>query len=113
MDKKKSFLAQSFEDMKEDATAQREIDKANFAAVKADTKARFEQATAPDPDFEEFKAAKGFAAKAGVVTEHARRDAKEMRAQSRANYEEMLKEQREHINELTENTRKTGRTEEE
>jgi hypothetical protein len=92
---KKSFITRAFEDMKEDAAAQHEIDKASFAAVKADTKARFEQASAPDPDFEEFKAAKGFAAKAGVIAEHARRDAKETRAQSRADYEEVLKKQRE------------------
>lgn len=106
--KKKSFFAQAMEDIKEDAAAQREIDKANFAAVKADTKARFNEAAAPDPDFEEFKAAKGLSGKVGVLTQHARRDAKETRAQSRENYEEMLKKQREHINELTKDTRKTG-----
>ncbi len=35
-----------FKDMIEDAKAQHEVDKANFAAVKAESKARFEEARA-------------------------------------------------------------------
>lgn len=37
-----AFLKQAFEDMKDSAKAQHEIDKANFEAVKAQSKANFE-----------------------------------------------------------------------
>lgn len=38
------FLKKAFEDMKESAKAQHEVDKANFAAVKAESKAQWEEA---------------------------------------------------------------------
>ncbi len=38
------FLKKAFGDMKESAKAQREVDKANFAAVKAESKANWEEA---------------------------------------------------------------------
>ena len=44
MSKKKSFFAKAFHDMAEDARAQLEVDKANFQAVKAESKADFEEA---------------------------------------------------------------------
>ena len=100
-EKKKSVVTRIIDNIREDAAAQHEIDKTNFAAVKEDTKARFDEATAPNPDFEEFKEAKGLKGKAAVVGRHIERDGKNMRAQSRENYEEMLRQQREHINELT------------
>lgn len=100
-EEKKSVITRIIDNIKEDAAAQHEIDKANFAAVKADTKARFEEAAAPNPDFEEFKDAKGLKAKAAVVGEHLVKDGKERRAQSREKYEEMLRQQREHINDST------------
>lgn len=56
---KKSIIGKIVDDIKADDAAQNKIDKANFAAVKADTKARFDEAAAPDPDFTEFKEAKG------------------------------------------------------
>lgn len=37
------FLKKAFSDMKESAKAQHEVDKANFAAVKAESKANFEE----------------------------------------------------------------------
>lgn len=37
------FLKNAFKDMKESAKAQHEVDKANFAAVKAESKANFEE----------------------------------------------------------------------
>ena len=40
------FLKKAFQDMKESAKAQHEVDKANFAAVKAESKANFEEAKA-------------------------------------------------------------------
>ena len=40
------FFKKAFADMKESARAQREVDKANFAAVKAESKANFEEARA-------------------------------------------------------------------
>lgn len=39
----KGFLGKAFEDMKESAKAQHEVDKANFAAVKDESKANFEE----------------------------------------------------------------------
>lgn len=42
----KEFFKNAFNDMKEDAKAQHEVDKANFAAAKAESKARFEEAKA-------------------------------------------------------------------
>lgn len=42
----KQFFKNAFSDMKEDAKAQHEVDKANLAAVKAESKANFEEAKA-------------------------------------------------------------------
>lgn len=42
----KEFFKNAFNDMKEDAKAQHEVDKANFAAAKAESKAQFEEAKA-------------------------------------------------------------------
>ena len=41
-----NFLKNVFEDMRESAKAQHELDKANFAAVKAEAKAQWEEAKA-------------------------------------------------------------------
>jgi hypothetical protein len=98
---KKTIVGSIIDDIKADATAQHEIDKANFAAVKADTKTRFQEVTAPDQDFTEFREAKGLKSKVAVVGAHLARDGREHRAQGRENYEKMLSEQREHINSLT------------
>lgn len=38
------FLKKAFNDMKESAKAQHQVDKANFAAVKAESKAQWEEA---------------------------------------------------------------------
>lgn len=100
-EEKKSIVGKIIDDIKADASAQHAIDKENFAAVKADAKARFAEAAEPDEDFTEFREAKGLKAKAAVVGKHLARDGKEMRAQGRENYEEMLRQQREHINDLT------------
>lgn len=40
------FFKKAFQDMKENAKAQHEVDKANFAAVKAESKANWEEAKA-------------------------------------------------------------------
>ena len=40
----KAFLGKAFGDMKESTKAQHEVDKANFAAAKAEAKANFEEA---------------------------------------------------------------------
>ena len=42
----KNFFRKAFGDMKESARAQHQVDKANFAAVKAESKAQFEEAKA-------------------------------------------------------------------
>lgn len=43
IEKKESFLKRAFNDMKESAKAQHEVDKANFAAAKAESRANFEE----------------------------------------------------------------------
>ena len=40
------FFKNAFDDMKESAKAQHEVDKANFAAAKAESKAQWEEAKA-------------------------------------------------------------------
>ena len=40
----KEFFKNAFEDMKESTKAQHEVDKANFAAAKAESKAQWEEA---------------------------------------------------------------------
>ena len=42
-EKKDNFFKKAFRDMKENAKAQHEVDKANFAAAKAEAKANFEE----------------------------------------------------------------------
>ena len=42
----KNFFKNAFRDMKESATKQHKVDKANFAAAKAESKAQFEEAKA-------------------------------------------------------------------
>lgn len=99
MAKEKGFFTRAFDDMKENAKKQHEIDKENFEAVKADSKARFEEAKKVDPDFQEFKDAKGIKEKAKVVVSHMERDAKKISEENRENYEKMLEEQRQKMNE--------------
>lgn len=100
MSENKSFITKAFDDMKEDAKEQHRIDKENFEVVKADSKERFNEATAPNPDMEEFVQAKGFKAKLNVLLEQAGRNAKKMREEDRAQYEETLKEMRDKMNGL-------------
>ena len=45
-EKNGNFFTRAFQDMKESARAQHEVDKANFAAVKAESRANFEEARA-------------------------------------------------------------------
>lgn len=42
-EKKENFFKKAFRNMKENAKAQHEVDKANFAAAKAEAKANFEE----------------------------------------------------------------------
>lgn len=43
MEKKENFFKKAFKDMKESTKAQHQVDKANFEAVKAESKANFEE----------------------------------------------------------------------
>lgn len=92
------FLKRAFNDMKENAQKQHEIDKENFEAVKADSKARFEEAKKVNPDFQEFKDAEGLKEKAKVVLSHMERDAKAINEENQENYKKMLEEQRQKMN---------------
>ena len=100
MSEKKGFFGRAFDDMKESAKKQKEIDKENFEAVKADSKARFEEAKKVDPDFQEFKDAEGLKEKAKVVMAHMERDAKVIAEENRENYKNMLEEQRQNRNDI-------------
>ena len=99
MKEKKNFLEKAIDDMKESARKQHEIDKENFEAVKADSKARFEEAKKVDSDFQEFKDAKGLKAKTKVVADHIVRDSKKVAEENREKQKELLEEQRRKINE--------------
>ena len=99
-EKEKGIVGKIIDDMKEDARKQHEKDKANFEAVKAESKARFEKATETTPDMKEFLDAKGLKEKAKVVAKHARRNAKELREEARENQDALLKESRENMNNL-------------
>lgn len=99
MSEKKNFLGRAFDDMKESAKKQHEIDKENFEAIKADNKARIEEAKKVDPDFQEFKDAKGIKVKAKVVAEHIERDGKKQAEENREKHKKMLEEQRKKMNE--------------
>ena len=89
--------------LKESTRAVHEINKENIAAVKADTKALREEATAPHPGMADFKQAKGLSGKARVVVENikegakiAKEDEKAFRkeVQSHEAYRELLENQR-------------------
>ena len=80
-----------------------EINKANLAAVHADTKANFAEATTPDPGFEKFMQADGIGNKAKVVIDSIKEGAAENSAkererraeiQSHGSYQSTLDEQR-------------------
>lgn len=92
------FLKKAFDDMKESAQKQHEIDKENYEAVKADSKARYESAKKTTPDMQEFKDAKGLKEKTKVVISHMEKDAKQTAEENRENYKKMLEEQRQHMN---------------
>ena len=98
MSEKKGFFKRAFDDMKESAAKQHKIDKENFEAVKADSKARFEEAKKVNPDFQEFKDAEGLVEKAKVVMSHMERDGKKIAEENRENYQKMLEEQRKNMN---------------
>lgn len=97
MEKEKGFFGRAFQDMKESARKQHEIDKENFNAIKEDSKARFEEAKKTTPDMQEFKDAKGLKEKAKVVISHMERDGKKIAEENRENYQQMLEEQRQKI----------------
>ena len=94
----KGFFKRAFDDMKESAKKQHEIDKENFNSVKADSKERFEEAKKTTPDMQEFKDAEGLKEKAKVVISHMERDSKKIAEENRENYKKMLEEQRKNMN---------------
>ena len=80
-----------------------EINKQNITAITADTKANFEEATKPNPDFVRFKQAKGLGNKIKVIAENIKAGAKANseketqrrgEIQSHISYQTLLEEQR-------------------
>lgn len=98
MAEKKVFFAKAFDDMKENAQKQKQMDKENLDAIKADSKARFEEAKKVNPDFQEFKDAKGLKGKAKVVISHMERDGKQIAEENRQKQQKLLEEQRQQMN---------------
>lgn len=98
MSEQKGFFGRAFDDMKANAREQKKIDKENFEAIKADNRARIEEAKKVDPDFQEFKDADGLVEKAKVVISHMERDSKKIAEENRENYKQMLEEQRKNMN---------------
>ena len=98
MKEKKNFFKRAFDDIKENAKKQHEIDKENFEKIKEDSKVRFEEAKKVDPDFQEFKDAEGLKEKAKVVLSHMERDANKIAEENRENYKKMLEQQRQEMN---------------
>lgn len=98
MSEKKGFFGRAFDSMKESALEQKKIDKENFEAIKADSKARFEEAKKTTPDMQEFMDAEGLVEKAKVVVSHMERDSKKIAEESRENYKEMLENTRKNMN---------------
>ena len=90
-------------DLAESTRKVHEINKENIAAVHADTKANFAEATTPDPGFVKFTEAKGIKNKVKVIAENIKEGAKENsdkekarreEIQSHASYKTLLEEQR-------------------
>lgn len=73
---KKGIISTVIDGLKESTKAIHEINKENIAAIKADTKANFVEATTPSPEFENFLQAKGFKGKAKAVVDGLKASAK-------------------------------------
>ena len=84
MEKKKRIIEKIVDDLAESTRNVHAINKENIAAVKADTKANFDEATKPNPDFEKFKAAKSLGKKAKVVVDNIKDGVKENSAKESA-----------------------------
>lgn len=78
MSKVKAFFKNAFEDMKESAREQHEVDKAEFAAVKAESRARFEEVRAQSSR-EKRKIAEIIEREEKIAAATARRDEAEKR----------------------------------
>ena len=82
-EKKENFFKKAFKDMAESAKAQHEVDKANFEAVKAESKATFEENSGSNT----FKKAK---AQAKQSWEDAKLSPAERQAKVRAEQQEQI-----------------------
>lgn len=99
----KGIIGSITEGFAESTRTVHEINKENFAAVKADSKANFEAATAPDPGLEKVKQTKGLGNKIKIIGENIIEGAKEntekewehrTEIQSHESYKTLLEEQR-------------------
>ena len=104
MSNKKGVISKVVDGLAESTRAVHEINKENIAAVHADTKANFAEATTPDPGMVKFMEAKGLGNKVKVIAENivegARENTKKENArraeiQSHESYKTLLEEQRE------------------
>ena len=104
MANRKGVIGKVAEGFAESTRAVHEINRENIAAVKADTKANFEAASAPDPGLEKVKQTKGFGNKVKAIAENiadgARENSEKEKArradiQSHTSYQTLLEGQRE------------------
>ena len=89
MSNKKGVIGKIADGFAESTRNVHEINKENFAAVKADTKANFDEATAPNPDFVKFTEAKGLGNKVKVIAENIKEGAAQAAIQERERREEI------------------------
>ena len=101
--KNKNIIGTIKEGFAESTRTAHAVNKENISAVKADTKAMFDEATTPSPGFVKFKEAKGIGNKAKAVVDNIKEGAaeaseieKERRAdiQSREAYKAVLEASR-------------------
>lgn len=98
-EKKENFLKRAFKDMAEDARAQHQVDKTNFEAVKAESKANFEE----NRDTNTWKRAKENSKKSW---EEAKLSPDERRAKARELQQEEIAEAQERIEKANERVAK-------
>ena len=84
MAEKKGVIEKIADDLAESTRNVHQINKENFAAVKADTRANFKEATEPNPDFVRLQEAEGFKNKVKVIAENIKVGAAEKEKAHRA-----------------------------
>jgi len=86
----KGFIGKVIDGFAESTRIVNEINKENLATVKAESKANFQTATAPDPGMVELKQAKGFKNKVSVIFSNMKNSAQANSAKEQERREEIM-----------------------